>query len=183
MRSKAGAVLVGINTVLKDNPYLTARNKNGVLFKTQPARIILDAALKIPLTANVIKKNGGKVFIAADKKLIRDKKKKSLEEKGVKILSLNSYDGKINLKELLRKLYQEGIYHVLVEGGAKVISSFIDSKLTDELYIFINSTILGGGYPVYNGVGFKISNAPRLKNIKYEKFKDTFLIKGELYYV
>jgi len=183
LRSKAGAVIVGINTILKDNPYLTARNKNGALFKTQPKRIILDSTLKIPLNANVIEKNGGKVFIATDKNLIRDKKKKLLEKKGVKILEVSFCNGKINLKKLLQKLYQEGICHVLVEGGTGVISSFIDNKLADELYIFINSTILGGSYLVYNSRGFKISNAPRLKNIEYKKFEDTFLIKGELCYV
>ncbi|MDP8233734.1 MAG: bifunctional diaminohydroxyphosphoribosylaminopyrimidine deaminase/5-amino-6-(5-phosphoribosylamino)uracil reductase RibD [Candidatus Saelkia tenebricola] len=183
LRSKVSAIIVGINTVLKDNPYLTARNKNGELFKTQPQIVVLDTRLRIPLTANIIKKGAGRTIVAVDKNLIKDKKRELVKKKGVRVFNISSCDGKINLKELLKKLYREGIYHVLVEGGGRVIESFINDKFIDEMYVFMNNAILGGDYSVYNGKGFKISSAPRLKNTEYKVFKDTILIKGELDYV
>ncbi len=183
LRSKIDAVLVGINTIICDNPSLTARDAHDRLFKKQPSRIILDSNLKIPLDSNVIKDKKAETFIVADKKIKKNIKESLLLKKGIKVLKIGSKNGKINLCDLLPLLYKEGIYSILVEGGKDVIKSFIEDRLVDEMYVFIAPKILGGRFTMYSGKEFALSEAPKLKNIKYTDFKDTMLITGEVEYV
>jgi diaminohydroxyphosphoribosylaminopyrimidine deaminase/5-amino-6-(5-phosphoribosylamino)uracil reductase len=182
LRSKVDAIIVGINTVIKDNPSLTAR-KNNKLYKKQPIRIILDSNLKIPLNRKIFKKTNISPVIIATTKNIPLIKKQKLAKKGIEILICKEKRNMVDLVDLMKKLALREISHVLVEGGGEVISSFLKEKLADEIFLFISPMILGGDISSVRGEGFlKIENAPRLKNIEFKKIGNEFLIKGEIWY-
>lgn len=172
LRSNYQAVLVGINTVMADNPHLDVKIKG----KKDPLRIILDSALKIPLNSNVLKDNN--VFLAttmnADKK-----KKQELIKRGVPIVIFNSE--KILLKELLKELAKKEIISVFVEGGSQVLGSFVDEGLVDKVHVFTAPILIGGDESIsaISGKGVKnIRDAVRLSDVVHRSFGDNILTTG-----
>lgn len=138
LRKEAGAVLVGINTVLTDNPLLTVRN---IKTQKQPKRIILDKSLKIPENSRILNKEADTIIITSNN---ADKEKiKKLTDKGITIEKLPLINGKFDIKDLLSLLYKLEIVQVLVEGGSQTITEFIKTKKVDRFSIFIAPKILG----------------------------------------
>lgn len=139
LRRRVGAILVGINTVLKDDPLLTPRQANG----QEPLRIVLDNHLRIPLDCKLLK-------TAMDVPLLivtlvpslrtKAKKAKQIISRGAEILACPISSS--NLKFLLNELSKRGVRHLLVEGGPTVISSFLKAKLADEIVIYVAPKIL-----------------------------------------
>ncbi|MCK5078168.1 MAG: bifunctional diaminohydroxyphosphoribosylaminopyrimidine deaminase/5-amino-6-(5-phosphoribosylamino)uracil reductase RibD [Calditrichia bacterium] len=142
IRYQSDAILVGLNTVLKDNPRLTQRKYPG----KQPYRIILDDSLSSPLDSNVLKDEfSSKTIVftsSSHKKEILDKFQKT----GAEIVIVNvEDDGNLNLNEILKELGNRKIANLMVEGGAQVLTAFIKEKLVDKITIFIAPKILGKG--------------------------------------
>ena len=139
-RNKYSAIMVGINTVIEDNPTLNCRLPN----TRNPIRIILDSSLKIDLDSNICKTAKEiKTFIAT----IRDddKKIKELENLGIEIIKTENYNGKVSLKDLMRILGEEkDIDSVYVEGGAALHASLLKEKLVNKALIYIAPKIFGG---------------------------------------
>lgn len=172
LRSKYDAILVGINTVLKDNPRLTARIKN----KKNPLRIVLDSRLRIPLTAHVLKDKN--ILIATSKQHNKIKKKK-LEKKGISIFVLG--EKKINIKKLLKKLGKINVSSILVEGGSKVQGSFIDQRLVDKVIFFYAPKIIGGknAKPAIGGKGASnMKKAIELKDVEMKRIGQDFIVEA-----
>lgn len=171
LRVNYQAILVGINTILADNPHLGVRIKG----KKDPLRIILDPKLQIPLNAQVLR--DGNVIIATTTKAEKQKKKQ-LESSGFTVLSFESEQ--INIDKLLSALGEKEIISVLVEGGGKTLGYFLDAKVVDKVYAFHAPLIIGGKQAI--GIGGKgataIQNALKLKNISYKKFDDNLLTIG-----
>ncbi len=142
LRAVNDAVLVGIDTVLADNPQLTVRLVRG----RNPARIILDSRLRIPLDGEIIRtRRAASVIIATTAQADREKISR-LRELGIEILEVNpDKSGGIDLKHLLQELGQRNISSLLVEGGGKVITSFLRQKLADRVVIAMAPKILGKG--------------------------------------
>ncbi len=164
LRSKYDAILVGINTILIDNPELTSRVKKG----KNPRRIILDPDLKTPITAKVLQ--DANVTIVTTN-LANKQKKKLLEKKRVVVWTIGK--NKINLKKLLKKLGKFGITSLLVEGGAKTHKEFLKSKLINKFYLFISTRTLGNKntIPLFDGL------KPKLKIKEKKKLgKDTLIV-------
>ncbi len=172
LRGAYQAILVGINTVLKDNPNLDVRIKG----KKDPLRIILDPTLKIPLKSNVLKDTN--ILIATTENADQGKKK-ALEKKGVNFFV---FKGKsIPLSDLLDKLGEKEIISILVEGGGKVLGSFVDEKLVDKAYVFHAPIIIGGEKSIsaIKGKGAKsIKKSLHLKDLSFKKFDDNLLTIG-----
>ncbi len=139
LRQSYDGVLVGVNTIIKDNPRLTAR---GINRPSHPVRIILDSLGKTPLTAKIFRVPG-RVIIASTKKLSL-KKELAYIKRGATVIKTNSRGGQVNLKELLKKLGNLGIASILVEGGSETLASFTKQKLFGKAYIFIAPKIIGG---------------------------------------
>ncbi|NPA52659.1 MAG: bifunctional diaminohydroxyphosphoribosylaminopyrimidine deaminase/5-amino-6-(5-phosphoribosylamino)uracil reductase RibD [Aquificae bacterium] len=138
LRKEAGAVLVGINTVLKDNSKLTVRH---VETDKQPKKIIIDKELKIPLQADLLSTEGESIIITSE---YADKEKiKKLKDKGIKIEKLPVKEGLFEIEDLLNLLFELEIVQILVEGGAKTITKFLKSGFVDRFSIFIAPKILG----------------------------------------
>jgi diaminohydroxyphosphoribosylaminopyrimidine deaminase/5-amino-6-(5-phosphoribosylamino)uracil reductase len=134
LRRKAQAILVGINTVLADDPMLTARPDTG----NQPIRVVLDSQLKILLNCNLIK-TAKKTPILIFTTLKNDKKTLLLKKKGAEIITVSPANGKCNIKNVIDELAQKNIQQVLVEGGKEVITSFLKQKLADQIIIYTSN--------------------------------------------
>lgn len=171
IRSKYQAILVGINTVMRDNPHLGVRSPG----KKDPVRIILDSNLQIPLNSQVLRDNN--VLVVTTARASKNKQEQ-LKRQGIPILAFESE--KISLKELLSSLQDKEIISILVEGGGKILGSFVDEKLVDKLYVFCAPTLIGGEKAVtIGGRGVnKIKNALRLERISIRRFQDDFLVIG-----
>ena len=139
LRRQVSAILVGINTVLKDDPLLTPRPALG----KRPLRIVLDNHLRIPLNCKLLK-------TALDVPLLIVTRAASLRTKAKKVKQIISRGAEIlacpasqsNLRFLLAQLGKRGIQHLLVEGGPTVIGSFLKAKLADEVVIYVAPKIL-----------------------------------------
>ncbi len=138
LRNECDAVLVGIETVLSDDPKLTV-NAKYVTNPKQPLRVVLDSKCRIP--------EGSLVLNTAAKTLIITAlgNRKNISGNHVEIVECKSDDeGRLDLNYTLNLLYQKGINKLLVEGGGTVIWSFLKNRLVDELFIYIGPCIVGG---------------------------------------
>lgn len=168
LRDNYDAVLVGINTVLKDNPVLSGAAR-------EPKRIILDSSLKIPVFANVLR-DGNIMLITTDK--APKKKINFLNKMGAEV---KVFKDKIDIDPLLRWLHVKGISSVFVEGGSGVFGSFVDSKKINKIYCFIAPKILGGkdSIPAVSVRGAKfMKNALQLKFENIQKIGSDVLIEA-----
>lgn len=140
LRSLNDAILVGINTVLKDDPSLTARIPGG----RDPIRVIVDSKLRTPLNAKVItQKSSAKTFIATLETMSKDNLVKLLDA-GAEILLAKGNKGQVGLKHLMKMLGSFGITSVLIEGGAEVNGSALKSGIVDKVVMFIAPKLMTG---------------------------------------
>ena len=137
LRNKCDAVLVGINTILSDDPKLTVKEKY-VEQPRQPIRIILDSYCKTPVDALAVN-NVVKTLIITSEKC-----KKSYRDNVEVIQCETDQNGFIDLEKLLDLLYNRGIKTLMVEGGGTVIWNFLKHRLVDELYVYIDPMVVGG---------------------------------------
>lgn len=176
LRSFSDAVLVGINTVLKDNPFLDVPGKKIV-------KVILDPHLNLPARANLFKK-AEKIFLVVDKDLRSFRRKKITAN--VKLLEEEySQDKGFNLRRVLKRLYSYGICSLFVEGGSFTAGRFLEEKLVDKVHIFIASKIMGGRGGVGSFRGIKKSSlykAISLKDVEFKRIGGDFLITGYPFY-
>ncbi len=129
LRSQVDGILVGINTIIMDDPFLTDR----FVERHNPARIVIDPNLRIPMTANFFKGNARRIIITSEKDNV--KKIKSLQDAGVELIFLSGdYYPIRNIFEAIARI---GIGSVLVEGGGIIFSQILGRKFYDELYIFV----------------------------------------------
>ncbi len=140
LRNSNDAVLVGINTVLKDNPSLTTRIPGG----RDPIRVIVDSNLRIPLNAKIIsQRSSAKTCIATLGTMPKDKLVKLLNA-GAEILLARGRKGHVDLKYLMKMLGSFGITSVLIEGGAEVNASALKSGIVDKVVLFIAPKFMTG---------------------------------------
>ncbi|MDD5022861.1 MAG: RibD family protein, partial [Candidatus ainarchaeum sp.] len=140
LRSKYDAILVGVNTIVIDNPQLTSRIKNS----RNPLKIILDPYLKIPINSRVLKDKNILIITTSNS----DKEKLNyLKSKGFELLI---FKNKINLNCVLKFLSKIKITSVLVEGGTKTHESFLKENLVNKIYLFKSNKELFDGVPVFS---------------------------------
>jgi diaminohydroxyphosphoribosylaminopyrimidine deaminase/5-amino-6-(5-phosphoribosylamino)uracil reductase len=179
LRYEADAILVGVETILKDNPILDTRfyKKDKDIYK-----IIVDTNCRISFESRILKRPE-KVIIATTSFASEDKIKK-LKGLGVKIIQTQpDSKGRVDIKYLLKKIGSLGISCLLVEGGAEINATFIDLKLVDKLHFIISPKLLGGRKVLgpIGGEGIdRTSFAPSLKNLKIRRLGDDILITGYL---
>lgn len=140
LRALHDAILVGIGTVIADDPRLTTRLAQG----KNPQPVILDSSLRFPLDANLLRRHENFPWIATTEKAELDRQT-ALEKAGARILHFPQDDrGCVPLCSLLQRLAAEGINSLMVEGGTRVISAFLSAGLVDQAVITIAPRFIGG---------------------------------------
>ena len=174
-RANADAVLVGVNTVIADNPALTVRLIEG----KQPLRVVLDTNLRTPVDAVLVSdeyRHLTHIFTAS----VEADKIDTFLEKGVHVHRISkSSDGRVSLSETLRQLGNLNISNIIVEGGAAIFTEFIRESLFDKLSVFIAPIIVGEGRNSVQDLGItSIKSAKRLKHIQISSVNDQVLMEG-----
>lgn len=163
LRSLYQAIITGSNTVLYDNPKLTSRIRGGI----NPIRIIMDKKGQIPFNYNVFEDNGTRIILI-------DNTKRKCPSHIEKI-------GFSNINELLKTLFNMGIYSILIESGRGLNSAFLKEKCVDEIYHFIAPKILGGGISFIDGFNpQKIDDGLIAYNLKIKKFEPDIMLNYKL---
>ena len=180
LRQEYSAVMVGINTILYDNPLLNTRRPGKK--NKDPLKVIVDSTGKIPLEANVLKTKPQLLILATTDRI--DKIiKRDLERMGVQILLCPEKDGRVDLVHLMSLLGRMDIDSVLLEGGSTIAFSAIMDGIVDKIISFIAPKIIGGSMapsPV-GGAGLaSMEDAIRVKNWNYRKIDTDILVEGYL---
>lgn len=179
LRDIYDGIMVGINTVIEDNPMLTARVDGG----KNPIRIVVDSSLRIDINANVVQDKSAKTIIATTDKADKDKILK-LQAQDVDVIVVDKDENdKVDIEKLLDILGQQNICSILVEGGAALSGSFVAKKLVDKVYFFIAPKIIGGKEaktPVAGTGILNLQEALALKDIQIEKLEEDILIIGRV---
>jgi diaminohydroxyphosphoribosylaminopyrimidine deaminase/5-amino-6-(5-phosphoribosylamino)uracil reductase len=176
-RNEVDGILVGIGTVVKDDPLLTVRLPKGKI--RDPLRIVIDPRLLIPPEARILNDNGRTLIITGTR--VPAGKRKRLESKGTEILSLTEREGRIPIKELLAELGRRDLTSLLVEGGAEVYASFLNEGQVDKLVLFIAPLLIGGqkAKGLIGGMGAdKITEAVRLKEMRFRSWDGDILVEA-----
>lgn len=179
LRHKVSGIMVGIGTVLADNPRLTTRleDKKG----KDPHRIIVDTEGRISLDSKILNLQSDSKTIIATTKKISSKKIEELEKKNAEVVITPLKNNKVNLDYLFDYLAKMGIDSILVEGGSTLNESLLKENLVDKIITFIAPKIIGGSdakTPV-EGQGFKyMKDAVLLKNVTTKFFDEDIMISG-----
>lgn len=159
LRSQVDAIMVGVGTVISDDPQLTVRLVNG----NNPKRIILDSKLRIPQKAKVL---GNGCIIAS---------LRNGEVKGAEVWQIRANDnGRVDILEVLTRAGKVGIQSILIEGGKEVFTSALSKGIVDKVYFFIAPKLIGNGIPVIGNIEKTIS----LSSVKFIRFGSDILIEG-----
>ena len=163
LRACCQSILVGIGTVLADNPSLTVRLAEG----KNPQPIILDTRLRTPLDANLVQRSDLSTWIVNGNHNPIDRNDIFLK-KGITLINCKpDDDGLIDLLALMDILARRQVNSIMVEGGARVITSFVKLKLVD-LFVITVSPKLVGGLPVIDAIGFRTDSTLDLSDVHYQ---------------
>jgi diaminohydroxyphosphoribosylaminopyrimidine deaminase/5-amino-6-(5-phosphoribosylamino)uracil reductase len=180
LRRRAQAILVGVNTVIADDPLLTARLSRG----KKLTRIVLDSHLRIPLDCKLIKTaKKSPVLIYTNENTVRTYSEivAQITKKGAEVLAYPDAQGRSNLYFLLDELSKRGIAHLLVEGGPRVLTSFLKEQLADEIVVYIAPKILGAqGSVDITGPMAELTQTLGLHYVDIERFGNDVRLTGLL---
>lgn len=181
LRSNYDAVMVGVNTVLRDDPFLTSPDKEKTV-----TRIIVDSHLSTKVSANIFSRQGDIIIVTVKVAKGQETENRLLLAGKAKILEVKENNGQVNLHDMLKKLAARfEITNIMVEGGGSLIGSLFDYKLADSVLFFIAPKIIGGKDSVSSVMGRgprRIDKAVRLKGVKMRKIGEDFLVEGECVY-
>ena len=179
MRSAYDAIAIGVNTLIRDNPHLTARDEQGQTLPQQPLRVILDSKARTPPDALILTEPG-QTIIAVTKQAGTNVS--PLEQAGAEVLQIPSTsDGVVDPRALLEILGARGVVSLLVEGGGTLLGSLFDLGLVDKVAAFISPQIIGG-HSAPSPVGGKgianVSQVLKLKHLRTENLGEDILVVG-----
>ena len=181
LRAHADAIMVGIGTVLADDPSLTVKSperkaaRKAAGKSENPVRVVVDSSARTPLNADIFKKGEGLRIIAVSNSA-PEEKIRMLEEKAL-VIKTGAF--RVDLTELAAKLKEMGINSLMVEGGATLNWGMLSAGLVDEVYTFVGNLIIGGKTaPTFtDGEGFTENELLGLELFSAEKIEDGILLK------
>jgi diaminohydroxyphosphoribosylaminopyrimidine deaminase/5-amino-6-(5-phosphoribosylamino)uracil reductase len=176
LRQDFDAIMVGVNTVLRDNPKLDAW-----FSKKQPVKIVVDSQLSTPQNSNIFSRGASVIIVTLPTKSGQETENRRILVDKAKILEVKEKGGQINLKDMLKKLFQLGIKSVLVEGGGTLNGSLFDEGLVDKIMFFISPKIIGGKDAIGSVMGHgiaRVERSIRIKDLKLRRFGEDILIEG-----
>jgi len=169
---------VGVNTVIADDPLLTARPSKG----KKATRIVLDNHLRIPLNCKLIKtarKSPVLIYTREEAVQVNPKIAEKITKKGAEVLAYPDTQGRSNLYFLLDELSKRGVAQLLVEGGPRVLTSFLKEGLADEIVVYLAPKILGAqGSIDITGPMAELTQAIGLHHVDIKRFGDDIRLTG-----
>jgi diaminohydroxyphosphoribosylaminopyrimidine deaminase / 5-amino-6-(5-phosphoribosylamino)uracil reductase len=181
LRNRVDGIMVGVGTVLRDNPRLTTRIDGA---GKDPLRIVVDSTLRTPLQAAVVATDSSAQTLIATTPQASKEKIRELEKAGVEILICDECEGSgVDLHDLMRQLGQYPLQHLLLEGGAILNQSLLNAGLVDRFMVFIAPILLGGsdGKGIFSGYGPQhLSGAVQLTDLRVTEIAGDILIEGEV---
>lgn len=176
LRANYDAVIVGVNTVLRDNPGL-----NPWFSKKQPAKVIIDSQLSTPENANIFSGKAKVIIVTLPAKAGQEtENRKILTQKAV-ILEVKEKSGQINLVDTMKRLAALGIMDIMVEGGGTLVGSLFDEGLVDKILFFISPRIIGGKDAISSVMGqgvTRIEKSLKLKDVKIRRIGEDLLVEA-----
>ncbi|MBA5867240.1 MAG: bifunctional diaminohydroxyphosphoribosylaminopyrimidine deaminase/5-amino-6-(5-phosphoribosylamino)uracil reductase RibD [Nitrospira sp. CR1.3] len=185
LRAQVDAVLVGIGTVVADNPSLTARigprlNRPA---GRQPLRVVVDSKLRIPLAARALSGQHQAKTMVATTGSAPVARRKALRKQGIDTVTLPSVRGRVSLPALLRELGRRGVTSLLVEGGSEINSAMLKAGLVDHVRLYVAPALLGGtdAKGVIGGMSpVRLVHATKLRHVQIRPVGDDLLVEGDL---
>jgi GTP cyclohydrolase II len=175
LRAACDAVLVGVGTAIVDDPQLTVRMVSG----SSPLRVVLDSTLRLPLTARVLDNRAGTVVITTAPS--SEERRAALRARAVGVHVVDAGPRGVDLASALQTLRALGVGSLLVEGGARVITSFFAEKLVDRLVLGIAPTIMGTGIEAVGDLGVaRVAESVRLTNRSVHQAGDDLLVAADV---
>ena len=180
MRRETDAVMVGANTVVADDPQLTARDEDNQPLLRQPARVTLDSHCRMPLVSQLLRQPGSTLVYTTKEAPCSNVQ--GLERAGAEVVPVGATSkGLVCPREVLSDLGKRGIVNLLVEGGGKTLGSFFDDGLVDKVYAFVAPVIIGGidaSSPVEGSGAESMARALRLQETTIRQIGPDWLITG-----
>jgi diaminohydroxyphosphoribosylaminopyrimidine deaminase/5-amino-6-(5-phosphoribosylamino)uracil reductase len=181
LRHAMDAIMVGVGTVIADDPMLTDRT--GLPRRRPLLRVILDSRLRMPLESRVAKTCRDDVLVLCS--FAEEKKRRELERRGIRVeqIALGGPDGRPDLGRIVQRLGELDITSVLIEGGAMVNWAALASGIVDKVFLYYAPKILAGSgsVPFATGSGFRrMSEAAHVKNMRLYRFGEDFAVEGYL---
>ncbi|HEY1634425.1 MAG TPA: GTP cyclohydrolase II RibA [Acidimicrobiales bacterium] len=171
LRAACDAVLVGVGTVIQDDPQLTVRMVPGV----SPRRIVLDSTLRVPLTAKILEADAPTTILSTDRS--GRELRSLLQARSIKVCLVDPGPDGVELRAGLAALRDEGVESLLVEGGAKVITSMLAARVVDRLIVGVAPTIMGRGTESVGALGVdRVIDGIRLTDRRVHTLPDDILL-------
>jgi len=182
LRHAVDAIMVGIDTVVKDDPSLTTRLSGDLPDKSRdPVRVVLDTRLRIPEAAKLLRLESDSDTLIITGPDVAGDKKTRIEKKGAKVMEAPVKDGMIDLNGLMDNLGALELTSLLIEGGSRVIASVLAAGIADKIIFFYAPKILGGddGVPICQGPGPDLMDQSiPVKDVQVRRFGDDVMIEG-----
>lgn len=180
IRGYFDAIMVGVNTILRDNPRLDALDS-----RPQPIKIVVDSQLSTPCDANIFKNDSCVIIATLPTGRGQETENRYILSKKAKILDIKEKNGQVNLRDLLKKLASLEITNLLVEGGGSLVGSLFDEALVDKVLFFIAPKIIGGRNAISSVMGkgiSRIDEAIKLERVNLRHIGEDFLFEGYVKY-
>jgi diaminohydroxyphosphoribosylaminopyrimidine deaminase/5-amino-6-(5-phosphoribosylamino)uracil reductase len=176
LRARIDAIMVGITTVLRDDPELTSHGKG-----RNPVRVIIDPSLKIPMKSRVLDDQAATVIVCGT--MADREKMEELRRRKAIVLPVEAKGGRMDFKSIIRRLNGISLYRILIEGGGETISRALSDGIGDQVLFFISPKIIGGRdacTPVEGAGLAKVADAIHLKKWQCRRIGGDILITGEM---
>jgi diaminohydroxyphosphoribosylaminopyrimidine deaminase/5-amino-6-(5-phosphoribosylamino)uracil reductase len=180
LRSEADAILVGVGTVLADDPALTVRRERA--WPREPYRVILDSRARTPPGGRIVCGPTPARTLVMVGPLAPPGRTRALQEAGAVVVSTESVDGRVDLKSMLTELHRREVRSLLVEGGAEVHGAFLAASLVDRVAVFVAPMLLGGHHaaPAMGGGGLALADALRIRDLVVHSIGGDLLLEGDV---
>lgn len=185
LRGQTDAVLIGVGTVLSDDPALTARIGKGLsrLAPRQPLRVVVDSRLRIPFKSRILSQQNVAKTIVATTGRASAARRAALERRGVKTIMLPVVDGRVSLSALLKELGRRGVISLLLEGGSRLNGAMLRAKLVDHVRLYLAPTLLGGddAKGLIGGDGpARLDQSMTLRHMRFRSVGSDFVVEGDV---
>lgn len=185
LRRQVDAVLIGVGTVLSDNPSLTARigTQLNKFAPRQPLRVVVDSGLRIPLKAQILSRQNKARTLVATTSLAPAARRSALQKKGIEAITLPAVQGRVSLSALLKELGRRGVISLLVEGGSEINAAMLRARLVHHVRLYVAPTLLGG----QNATGViggkspaRLAQALKLRHVRMRSVDGDVVVEGDV---